>query len=402
MFNLSKNALKKTTRIVIPTLLLVGLSACSADVARFAYQDLQNSQNAENSIKKSTLGRLSNDIAANPPGTDSQFTASIPTRQAVDSQFTASLPNAVSANKNNENWMYNRNPDSYRVSTGDTLYSISRRYGITVEQLRSANNFNQNTSLNIGQVIFLPRKTASNASTAPKTAYINQRPEINSLPQTPVSFKPAPTVNPVVTSNGSYIVQPKDTLYSIARKHNMNFKDLTRINGFTGSEGLKIGQRVNVNASASVVAQPKPAAIAPKAVAVAPKAVKQVSNRFRWPVSGRVISEYGAKPGGTRNEGINVAVPPGTTVKAAESGTVAYAGNGLPSYGNLVLIKHTGGWVTAYAHNGSLLVKKGDKIKRGQAIARSGQSGDVNKPQLHFEIRRGAISVNPRKYLAAR
>lgn len=117
---------------------------------------------------------------------------------------------------------------------------------------------------------------------------------------------------------------------------------------------------------------------------------------FRWPARGRVIQGFGN--GG--NDGINIAVPEGTQVKAAEGGVVAYAGSELKGYGNLVLIKHPNGYVTAYANNGSLNVKKGDAVKRGQTIALSGQSGNVSSPQLHFELRKGSKPVDPSNYLA--
>ncbi|HEY9213477.1 MAG TPA: M23 family metallopeptidase, partial [Ancylobacter sp.] len=122
--------------------------------------------------------------------------------------------------------------------------------------------------------------------------------------------------------------------------------------------------------------------------------------QFRWPVRGRVISGFGPKPGGQQNEGINVSVPEGTSVKAAEDGVVAYAGSELKGYGNLVLIKHSDGWVTAYAHNSELDVKKGDTVKRGQIIAKAGQTGSVTSPQVHFEIRKGSQPVDPSSHLA--
>jgi murein DD-endopeptidase MepM/ murein hydrolase activator NlpD len=120
---------------------------------------------------------------------------------------------------------------------------------------------------------------------------------------------------------------------------------------------------------------------------------------FRWPVRGRVIAGYGAKTSGKQNDGINVAVPEGTPVKAADDGVVTYAGNELKGYGNLVLIKHSNGFVTAYAHTSELLVKRGDTIKRGQIIAKSGQTGEVQSPQLHFEIRKGSTPVDPTQFL---
>jgi murein DD-endopeptidase MepM/ murein hydrolase activator NlpD len=117
---------------------------------------------------------------------------------------------------------------------------------------------------------------------------------------------------------------------------------------------------------------------------------------FRWPAHGRIIQAY--KAGG--NEGINIALPEGTSVKAAEAGVVAYAGNELKGYGNLVLIRHPNGFVTAYANNGEIDVKRGEVVKRGQVIAKSGQSGNVAFPQLHFELRKGSTPVDPTQYLA--
>ncbi|THD43189.1 MAG: LysM peptidoglycan-binding domain-containing protein [Bradyrhizobium sp.] len=121
-----------------------------------------------------------------------------------------------------------------------------------------------------------------------------------------------------------------------------------------------------------------------------------VAPEFRWPARGRIIE--GFKAGG--NDGINIAVPEGTSVRAAESGVVAYAGDELKGYGNLVLIRHPNGFVSAYANNGELDVKRGDTVKRGQIIAKSGQTGNVNSPQLHFELRKGSTPVDPTSYLA--
>ncbi|AOO84696.1 hypothetical protein BHK69_22120 [Bosea vaviloviae] len=159
-----------------------------------------------------------------------------------------------------------------------------------------------------------------------------------------------------------------------------------------------------VVASAPAV-EPKVTAVpkaAPEPVVTAslpkPAAEESASDKadFRWPARGRVISGYSGKGG---NEGINIAVPEGTPVKAAEGGTVAYAGSELKGYGNLVLIRHPNGYVSAYAHNGDLKVKRGDTVKRGQVVANSGQSGNVSSPQLHFELRKGSAPVDPTPYL---
>ena len=154
-------------------------------------------------------------------------------------------------------------------------------------------------------------------------------------------------------------------------------------------------------------AQPlKPAPVAPQPAAPQPEAKAPVAEPeqtasvsagdFRWPARGRVIAGFGANGG---NEGINIAVPEGTPVKAAEAGTVTYAGSEVKGYGNLVLVRHENGFVSAYAHNGSLSVKRGEQVKRGQVIAKSGQTGNVTSPQLHFEIRKGQAPVDPMAYL---
>jgi len=121
-----------------------------------------------------------------------------------------------------------------------------------------------------------------------------------------------------------------------------------------------------------------------------------------WPLRGRLLSTFGAKGGGQFNDGINIAGRAGDPVRATETGIVAYAGNELRGYGNLLLIRHSGGWVSAYAHNREILVTKGQVVRRGQTVARVGRSGAVTRPQLHFELRRGPRAINPVPYLSKR
>jgi len=126
----------------------------------------------------------------------------------------------------------------------------------------------------------------------------------------------------------------------------------------------------------------------------------RASSTFLWPVKGEVLAEFGPLANkGQHNDGINIAAPKGTPVRAAENGTVAYVGNELRGFGNLLLIKHADGWITAYAHNDHLMVKRGERVRRGQTIATVGSSGSVTVPQLHFEIRHGTEAVNPMDYL---
>ena len=227
------------------------------------------------------------------------------------------------------------------------------------------------------------------------------------------------------------------SLMSIARHNHMPVAELARANRLAPGAKLKVGMKITVPAkAAAVVAQPAAAAVAaapaaapapavhvaeaapagpiqkanlavatttPQEAVVKPAVQKAEATgalpTFRWPVRGRVIAAYGAKTNGKSNDGINVAVPEGTPVKAAEDGVVAYSGNELKGYGNLILVRHANGYVTAYAHASELLVKRGDTIKRGQVIAKSGQSGEVASPQLHFEIRKGSTPVDPLHFL---
>jgi murein DD-endopeptidase MepM/ murein hydrolase activator NlpD len=143
--------------------------------------------------------------------------------------------------------------------------------------------------------------------------------------------------------------------------------------------------------------QPAPPQETAKAPSSEPDQTGALSGDFRWPARGKVIAGFGANGG---NEGINIALPEGTPVKAAEAGTVTYAGDEVKGYGNLVLIRHDDGYVSAYAHNGSLQVKRGERVKRGQVVAISGQTGNVTSPQLHFELRKGQSPVDPMKHLS--
>jgi murein DD-endopeptidase MepM/ murein hydrolase activator NlpD len=152
-------------------------------------------------------------------------------------------------------------------------------------------------------------------------------------------------------------------------------------------------QVTNGSAAASSAAGSQTASAQPGATTAQP--LTHGTGKFLWPVNGKIISPFGPKDGGLHNDGINIAAPLGTPVHAADNGVVVYAGNELRGFGNLLLVRHADGWVSAYAHCDALLVKRGDNVKRGQVIARVGQSGNVSAPQLHFELRKGAEAVDP-------
>jgi len=294
---------------------------------------------------------------------------------------------------------------------------------VSVAELARANNLAAPYSVSIGQTLVVPGRG-------------------NAVALQPAFAKPDTTV---AASGGVHTVRAGETLYSLGRTYGVHPFTIARMNGLSNNEALRQGQTLRIPKNGSgpapvvatnskhpehsppvanttsadadndneAVGQPRTnvAAAEPKTVEQQPQQQQTVDSQqtaqeagslsFRWPVKGRVISGYGSKPGGLRNEGINIAVPEGTDVRSAEAGVVAYAGNELKGYGNLVLIRHEGGWVTAYAHNKDLFVKRGDTVKRGDVIAKAGQTGSVTSPQVHFELRKGATAVDPVKYLSS-
>jgi len=297
------------------------------------------------------------------------------------------------------------------VGTSDTLEILARRYNVTPAAILQANGYKGPRVLSPGQQLIIPRPGALAAG--PPT----------SVPAPRQVTSAAPSV---------HVVNRGDTLVGIAHRNHLSVAELARANGIEPSAKLRLGMKLTVPAKSAATApsaQPAPAQVAPplatrmaampadpqqKArlaqtssvedapVSEAPVKASEATGAlptFRWPVRGKVITGYGAKTNGKANDGINLAVPEGTPVKAAEDGVVAYSGNELKGYGNLVLVRHTNGYVTAYAHASELLVKRGDTIKRGQVIAKSGQSGEVGSPQLHFEIRKGSTPVDPLQFL---
>jgi len=303
------------------------------------------------------------------------------------------------------------------VEPGQTLYSIARANGMTAATLASANDIAPPYNVHAGQRIRIPGVDEPRAEAA--YAPVNQ------------NFSPKTSM---------HRVESGETLFSLGRSYGVHPYKIADLNSLSHNASLTVGQKIRIPGGKTAeriesedvkVPAEEPseryaeensdqkqnfesdsdiAYAPPEDESSAPAGGEEQSeeqpaeetiNSFRWPVKGRVISKFGSKPGGARNEGINIAVPEGTSVRAADGGVVAYAGNELKGYGNLVLIRHDGGWVTAYAHTRQLLVKRGDTVRRGDVIAKAGQTGSVESPQLHFELRKGATAVDPLKYLTA-
>jgi len=293
------------------------------------------------------------------------------------------------------------------------LSSLSRRYDVPIERIQSANNL-PDAHLRVGQELIMPgAKLAAAPAPAPRATVASASPG---------------------QGETVYTVQAGDTPHSIAEKLGANEKAILARNDVR-ADALQIGQTLVIPAgtAAPSVAQAEttPSGVrkvktttipAPGAAQDTAKAAPDITggepqrvasntqlpnpdpmtgNSFRWPVKGRVISGFGTKPDGGHNDGVNISVPQGTAVKAAENGVVAYAGNELKGYGNLVLIRHANNWVSAYANNEQLLVRRGDKVRRGEIIAKAGTTGSVSQPQVHFELRKGSRPVDPTKYMSS-
>ncbi len=249
---------------------------------------------------------------------------------------------------------------------GDTVYALSRRHRVPVRAIIEANRLSPPYHLKVGQRVVLPR-------------------------------------------GRHHIVKRGETFYGIARRYGANPYALARVNGLKPPYDIRAGQKLvlsGIEARAAKRTGGRKSAGAPaikrgsgKPPPAVPRPPAASGKGFIWPVRGRVISGFGVKAKGLRNDGINIAAARGTPVIAAENGVVAYAGNELRGFGNLLLIKHAGGWVTAYAHTDKVQVKRGEKVRKGQKIATVGSTGGVKSPQLHFEMRRGRTAKDPRKYL---
>lgn len=335
------------------------------------------------------------------------------------------------------------------VRSGDTLYGLSRRYNVSVSELMAANGLTS-SHLQLGQRLTIPAGASGTpgrqeyaASPAPARTHTYEAPSY----ETASYDEPAPSETSGPDWNGTYQVASGDSLYSIARRHGVTSDELQRYNGISDPRRVMPGTVLKVPGSAggsyaaaeetpqnSYQQVPGPQRVAAlqtynrtdagepvpatrpvtessqitqtrgvRTVSISPAIQKpdaaSSGGKLRWPVRGRVIENFGPRKDGTHNDGVNLAVPLGAEVHAAEDGVVAYAGSELRGYGNLILLRHDNGWVTAYAHNDEISVKRGDKVTRGQVIAKAGKTGEVDQPQLHFELRMGSKPVDPLPYL---
>ncbi|WP_395459683.1 peptidoglycan DD-metalloendopeptidase family protein [Azospirillum melinis] len=307
----------------------------------------------------------------------------------------------------------------YIVQKGDSLYSISRMHNVDVSELSRLNNLTPPYAVQVGQPLRLPGSNDSNgtmvASGIASGGAVALTPQ--GSPAGRGSVQAAELPPPGASSSGSMSsggiaatplpppskpgVAPEPAAPPAAAG------DTAYQPGQAPTMLRPPGSKPAATPIPAPVAQPAPPAAAPQqevAAAAPPKPEPKAEvgappprggARFLWPVKGKLISGYGPKPDGLHNDGLNIAAAKGTAVVAADNGVVAYAGNELRGFGNLLLLKHSDGWITAYAHLDKIEVERGASVKRGQVIARVGQTGSVSSPQLHFELRKGSQAVDP-------
>ncbi|WP_142416295.1 M23 family metallopeptidase [Bartonella massiliensis] len=257
--------------------------------------------------------------------------------------------------------------NSYIVQSGDTLLSIARQIGVSVEALKSANGINSN-AIYIGQVLVVPsRRTLATSKTYNNNDWAASTAESSFQSQVTSSIKHKKT-SPIYKAP---ITTPPSTQMNRPNSEKNSSKQMKQLNHESG-----LSSTDNI--------------VTPQATGI---------SKMRWPVRGRLLSQFGQKKGTIMNRGIDIAVPEGSSVKAAENGVVIYAGDGLKELGNVVMIRHENNIITIYGCNSKLVVNKGQRIRRGDEIAKSGISGNVKTPRVYFEMRKNSLPVNPLKYL---
>jgi murein DD-endopeptidase MepM/ murein hydrolase activator NlpD len=362
----------------------------------------------------------------------------------------------ASAEKTANGWT-TANAPSVTLRPGESIDTLARRYGVPAKEILRANELKTVNSAEPGRRIIIPTMNGASAAKVASAATDLSKggqlpapakgqdqnsamlPSGNSLRDKSQSDQSAGKIasgagKGRLPGGGTYVVKPGDSLAKIAKATGANIDDLKASNDF-GKGGIRVGQTLNLPHGATApaadpvktasivsqkpvvkaVAEPVQTVSAPaQAAVVATQSVDDAAEKsdvasvapeatgigkYRWPVRGAVVAGYGANVEGSRNDGIDISVPQGTPIKAAENGVVIYAGNGLKELGNTVLVRHDDGTVTVYGHADALSVARGQKVQRGQTLATSGMSGNAKSPQVHFEVRKNASPVNPMTFL---
>jgi murein DD-endopeptidase MepM/ murein hydrolase activator NlpD len=389
-------------------LVAISVAGCSGDMSRLHDGPFSaTGPDATGSIAQETAPAQSQSTPSAPQqaGSARRTASAAPARPSAKVEVAGAPPPASARRATNGNWSWDGGT-AITVARGETIDTIAKRHHVPAAAIMEANNITAPTAIRVGQRLVIPRYKATQVASAVPGAY--------------------PAAAATTGTATVHVVAAGETLGKISHQYGKSVGEIAKANNIQPEGKLNVGDRIVIpgTRTAAVNASPAPVVAAKPVVAPSEPEPPQSANMFastsgvpagktavslaegtgslptfRWPARGRVIAGYGPTPNGQQNDGINLALPEGTPVKAAEDGVVAYAGNELKGYGNLVLVRHTNGYVTAYAHAKELLVKRGEQVKRGQTIAVSGQTGSVNAPQLHFEIRKGASPLDPMRFL---
>ena len=291
-------------------------------------------------------------------------------------------------------------PNYHESREGETLYSISRAYDMKVSDVIALNNLKFPYPIYPGDKIKIVKD--KNKKSEPNEAGIASDKKIDNKK----SEKNSQLALESKTKDGKNTFKPsEEKAKELSEKKGS--KEIEKY-GFKPSEvrALEIEKKNDSSRTAQNIINPTKNEIVETKLSInkpidkdSIKKIANKTNRFSWPVRGEVISKFGPKSAGLYNDGINIKAPDGQTVSASEDGIVAYVGSELKGYGNLVIVKHSGGWISAYAHLKNSAVASGQKINKGQKIGNVGNSGKVKFPQLYFGLRKGRDAVNPENYL---
>jgi murein DD-endopeptidase MepM/ murein hydrolase activator NlpD len=370
---------RASSRLALAGLGLLLLSGCSSDVTRFSQSDSPFSNPFSNPF-------ASNTAAPTPGATASPLAQGAPAAAATRS---ASLSKPQPVGGSAVGWTA-AGGSPVVVADGETVDTLSSRYGVPAAALLAANGLSNASEVKRGMRIVVPVYHADSHAVASAEKEKAERKRATDV----ADAEPAKSAK----------TKAKDKEKEKAAKADKSGKEMEKSASNDGkgdavayAEPSKSSELKKPAIDKTPTGNLESGAAQTKVPLTGAQAdASGVEPEFRWPARGRIIQ--GFKAGG--NDGINISVPAGTSVRAAESGVVVYSGDGLKGYGNLILIKHPNGFVTAYGNNAELDVKRGDKVTRGQVIAKSGDTGNVNSPQLHFELRKGSTPVDPTSYLA--